>query len=122
MGTATDRTIVVIEVEGPRMNVLQMLPDGSSKRNNKELSSEREAQAACENMAQQLISRGFVEQVARSSRPASSAQLGVPASKPAAPARNQQLRQRSLTNRMARMSLLTSKTSPWPPPRRSSRG
>ena len=87
MGSATGRTIVVIEVDGPRMNVLQMLPDGSSKRNNKELSSERAAQAACENMAQQLISKGFVEQVARSSRPASSAQVGVPASKPAAPAR-----------------------------------
>ena len=87
MGTATDRKIVVIEVEGPRMSVVQMMPDGSSKRNNKELSSEREAQSACEKMAQQLISRGFVEQVARNSRPARSAQPGEPASKPAAPAR-----------------------------------
>jgi hypothetical protein len=82
LGSAADRKIVVIELDGARMSVVQMMPDGSSKRNKKELSSEAEAQAASERMARELISRGFVEQVARGSKPT---KPGVPASKPAAP-------------------------------------
>ncbi len=83
LGSATDRKIVVIELDGSRMSVVQMLPDGSSRRNKKELSSEVEAQAASERMAQELISRGFVEQGSRSPKPA---KPGALASKPAAPA------------------------------------
>ncbi len=80
LGSATDRKIVVIELDGPRMSVVQMLPDGSSKRNKKELGSEAEARVASERMAQELISRGFVEQVSRGPKPT---KPGVPAPKPA---------------------------------------
>src|SRR5271157_3342149 len=86
LGSATDRKIVVIELDGTRMSVVQMMPDGSSKRNKKELSSEAEAQGASERMARELISRGFVEQVARGPKPARPTKPGVPATKPAAPA------------------------------------
>ena len=79
LGSATDRKIVVIELDGKRMSVLQMLPDGSSKRNKKELGSEAEAQAASERMAQELISRGFVEQGSRTPK---SARPGGQTSKP----------------------------------------
>ena len=85
LGSATDRKIVVIELDGPRMSVVQMLPDGSSKRNKKELGSEADARAASERMAQELISRGFVEQVSRGSKPVKPARPGVPAAKPVTP-------------------------------------
>ena len=45
-GSATDRKVVVIEVDGKRLSVVQMLPDGSSQRSKKELSNEAEAVAA----------------------------------------------------------------------------
>ncbi len=86
LGTATDRKIVVIELDGKRMSVVQMLPDGSSKRNKKELSNEAEARSASDRMASELIARGFVEQVARSSKAASPASPSKPAAKPGAPA------------------------------------
>ncbi len=86
LGSATDRKIVVIELDGSRMSVVQMLPDGSSKRNKKELASAAEARAASERMAQELIARGFVEQANGERKPARSARPGVPATKPAAPA------------------------------------
>jgi len=85
LGSATERKIVVIELDGTRMSVVQMMPDGSSKRNKKELSSEAEARAASERMAQELISRGFVEQGSRGPKPARPTKPGVPGSKPAAP-------------------------------------
>ena len=86
LGSATDRKIVVIEVEGTRMSVIQMLPDGSSKRNKKELSSEVLAQAASERMSRELISRGFVEQADRGTKPTRPTGPGVPAAKAAAQA------------------------------------
>ena len=77
LGSATDRKIVVIELDGTRMSVVQMMPDGSSKRNKKELSSEAEAQAASERMARELISRGFVEQASGGPKPARPTKPGV---------------------------------------------
>jgi hypothetical protein len=84
LGSVTDRKIVVIELNGTLMRVVQIMPDGSSKRNEKELSSETEAQAASERMARELIARGFVEQVARGSKPVKPARPAAPTSKPAA--------------------------------------
>ena len=43
LGSATSRKIVVIELNGARMSVVQMMEDGSSKRQQKELRSEDEA-------------------------------------------------------------------------------
>jgi hypothetical protein len=86
LGSATDRKIVVIELDGTRMSVVQMMPDGSSRRNKKELSSEAEAQAASERMARELISRGFVEQVASGPKTTTPIKRGVQVSKPAAAA------------------------------------
>ena len=63
-----------------------MMPDGSSKRNQKELGSDVEAQAASEQMARELISRGFVEQVARGPKPARPSKPVEPISKHAASA------------------------------------
>ncbi|MGO9809599.1 MAG: hypothetical protein ACLP53_02170, partial [Isosphaeraceae bacterium] len=83
LGSATDRKIVVIDLDGTRMSVVQMMPDGSSKRNKKELRSEAEARAASERMAQELISRGFVEQVSRGPKQSGPTKPDVLASKPA---------------------------------------
>ena len=84
LGSATDRKIVVIEVDGTRMSVVQMMPDGSSKRNKKELSSEAEARSACDRMALELISRGFVEQGARGPKPTRPTTPRVAPAKPSA--------------------------------------
>jgi hypothetical protein len=83
LGSATDRKIVVIELDGTRMSVIQMLPDGSSKRTAKDLCSAAEAQAASERMARELIARGFVERVDGGSKSARPAKPGVPDPKPA---------------------------------------
>jgi hypothetical protein len=80
LGSATDRKIVVIELNGTRMSVVQMKPDGSTKRNEKELGSEAGARAASEEVARELISRGYVEHIAGGSKPARPV---VAASKPA---------------------------------------
>jgi hypothetical protein len=70
LGSVTSRKIVVIELNGARMSVVQMMEDGSSKRQQKELRSEDEARSASEKLAHELISRGYVEQGAGGSRPA----------------------------------------------------
>ena len=69
LGSATSRKIVVIELNGARMSVVQMMEDGSSKRQQKELRSEDEARSASDKLAHELISRGYVEQGAGGSRP-----------------------------------------------------
>ena len=60
------RKLVAIEVNGARVSVLQKNPDGSSKRNDKDLAGEAEARSASERMARDLISKGYVEQAAPS--------------------------------------------------------
>lgn len=72
-GTGSTRRIVAIEVNGPRMRMTQKNPDGTTKRSEKELQSEDEARAACEQMARQLISKGFTEQAAAGAKKASTA-------------------------------------------------
>src|SRR5262249_36071529 len=89
LGPATDRKLVTIEVNGPRIRVIQKKPDGTTKRNEKELRSEAEARAHCEQVVRELISRGYVEQTssgATKARPAPAASKPA-ASKPAARAR-----------------------------------
>src|SRR5262249_46634314 len=73
------------ELNGKRMSVVQMLPDGSRKKTEKELKSEAEARSASDRMARELVSRGFVEQGARTPKPAP-ARSAAPASKQAATA------------------------------------
>lgn len=85
-GSATDGKIVVIDLDldGTRMTVVQKMPDGSTKRSEKEMTSEALARSASEQLARELIARGYIERVGRGPKPAGS---GVAASKPAAMAR-----------------------------------
>jgi hypothetical protein len=64
LGSATDRKIVVIDQSGRRVSVVRTKTDGSANRTEKELKSEAEAKAVSDQMARELISRGYVEQVA----------------------------------------------------------
>src|SRR4051812_14803313 len=63
-GSGPARKVVAIEVKGSRMRMLQKGSDGTMKRSEKDLNSETDARAACEKMAHELVSRGFVEQAA----------------------------------------------------------
>jgi len=85
LGTGTDRKSVVIELKGHRMSVVQMKPDGSTSRQEKELASEALARSAYEKMAQELCSRGFVEKTnhgALKAKPATAATKPRPAQQP----------------------------------------
>lgn len=62
LGSGQDRKFVHIEIQGRRMAVIQGKADGSTKRSEKELTSEAEAASASQIMARELLSRGFVEQ------------------------------------------------------------
>ncbi len=70
LGTGPDRKFVVIEIDGPRMRVIQGKSDGTTKRSEKELASEAEARAASGRMAAELVSRGFVEKGSSAPAPA----------------------------------------------------
>jgi hypothetical protein len=61
-GSGANRRLVVIEVSGARVGVLQKRADGGTKRDVKELGSEAEARAECERLARDLLSRGYAEQ------------------------------------------------------------
>jgi hypothetical protein len=87
LGSAPDRKIVVIELDGSRMSVVQMMPDGRTKRSEKGLNSPAEARSASEKMARELIARGFVEQYESGAEPAK-AKSAVITVKPTAPARD----------------------------------
>jgi hypothetical protein len=84
LGSGTDRKFVVIEVNGTRMSIVQMMPDRVPKRSERDFASEAEARSASDQMARELISRGYAEAPARGAKPAST---GAAASKPAAEAR-----------------------------------
>ena len=73
LGTTTDRKIVVIDLNGTHLSVVQMMPDGTTKRKEQELSSEAAARSAADQLASQLISKGYIEQVAGGSKAARSA-------------------------------------------------
>src|SRR5579883_3212155 len=85
LGSAPERQIVVIEVDGSRMSVVQMTPDGGTKRTEKQLGSPAEAQGASERMARELIARGFVEKLESGRKPAPSRPTATKSA--AAPAR-----------------------------------
>jgi hypothetical protein len=69
LGSMTDRRVVVIELDGARMSVIQHKLDGSTKRTERELGSEAEARSASEQVALELVSRGYVEHLDRTSKP-----------------------------------------------------
>jgi hypothetical protein len=73
LGSATDRKVVVIELDGPRMRVLRLMADGSTKRTEQELGSESAARAASDQLARELVARGYKEKVARSVKQARAA-------------------------------------------------
>jgi hypothetical protein len=85
LGTAADRKVVVIEVNGPHVCVTQKKADGTTRKSEKDLSSEAKARSECERMALELTSRGFVEQTAPGPAP-SKARPAAAASKAADPA------------------------------------
>ena len=81
LGAGTDRKIVVIEIDGTKMTILKIAPDGSKKRSGREFRSEAEARSASDQTARELISRGYAEPVGRPSKPA---KMAAAAPKPAA--------------------------------------
>jgi hypothetical protein len=83
LGTPADRKLVLIELQGANMSVIRMLPDGTSKRTDRKLATEAEAQAVSQQLAAELISRGYVEQNGHGSRPARSASQKGAAPRPA---------------------------------------
>ena len=111
LGSATSRKIVVIELNGARMSVVQMMEDGSSTRQQKELRSEDEARSASEKLAHELISRGYVEQGSRRLQ-ANQDQMGPRSPSPS--------RGRSKTPILTIFSKTSNHPSPSPP--RCSRG
>jgi hypothetical protein len=66
------------------MSVVRTMPDSSTKRSQKDFASDAEARSASDQLARDLISRGYAESVARGAKPASA---GAAALKPAASAR-----------------------------------
>jgi hypothetical protein len=66
LGSGADRKVVVIELDGRRMTVVRIMPDGSTKRTEQVLGTEVGARAASEQLARELIARGYKEKVGRS--------------------------------------------------------
>src|SRR5262245_58392865 len=62
-----DGAIAAIDVDlsGTRMTVVQKMRDGSTKRSAKELKTEAEARSAGEQLARELVSRGYIERASR---------------------------------------------------------
>src|SRR5262249_5537029 len=94
LGSGSDRKIVVIELSGERMRVVQTMADASTKQSEKEFGSPAEARSASDKMARELISRGFAESVARGSNPDKS---GAAIPKPAGAAREREAAGRNRT-------------------------
>jgi predicted DNA-binding WGR domain protein len=61
IGHGEDRKFVVLEVQGSRLRVNKGNSDGTTKRSEKDFPGEAAAHSACEQMARELISRGYVE-------------------------------------------------------------
>jgi hypothetical protein len=80
LGSGTDGKIVAIELIGTRMRVVQKMPTTGTKRSEKHFGSEAEARSASDQMARQLISRGYAEEDARRPEPA---KTGAATPKPA---------------------------------------
>jgi hypothetical protein len=89
-GKGQDRKFVCIEVSGRRMTVISGKADGSQKRQEKVLASEAEASAAVDRMAQEMLSRGYVERssllpAALKAAPAPAAPVPAPKVRPPEP-------------------------------------
>ncbi len=88
LGSSVDRKVVVLEVVGSTMSVVRMAHDGTSTRQEKTLGSESVARAASDKLAHELITRGYIEHVARQPATAKSVAAAISrpmASKPARP-------------------------------------
>ena len=84
IGHGDDRKFVVLEVRGSLLRVTKGNSDGTSRLSEKELPGEAEAQSACERMARELISRGYVERNSSSPSKEGSARPVAASSKKAA--------------------------------------
>lgn len=78
IGTGEDRKYVLLELQGARLRVTKGNADGSTRKSEKELASEAAARSACEQMARELIARGYVE---RNSEPSAAKARPASASK-----------------------------------------
>src|SRR3954463_9844522 len=85
LGSATDRKIVVVDVKGTNLTVLRVKPDGTTRRQSQELPTAAAARTASEQLAGELIARGYSEQAA-SGTTAAAAKLRTKVAKVAAPA------------------------------------
>jgi hypothetical protein len=60
-GAGADRKVVRLEVQGQCVVVTENKADGGTKRSEKAMKSEADARTACDRMARELITLGFVE-------------------------------------------------------------
>ena len=86
LGSGGDRKFVMLEVDGTRVSVIEGKPDGRTKRKDKELKSETEAQTTIDRLIRELFARGFVEKPASGSRKIKTRKSARAAPNPAAEA------------------------------------
>src|SRR5947209_4323409 len=75
IGQGEGRKFVVLEIEGSRLRVTKGDATGPTQRTGKDFADEAEARARAEQMARELIARGFAEKTSRApskAEPASS--------------------------------------------------
>jgi hypothetical protein len=85
LGPAMAGKLVVIEVNGTHLTLLQKQPDGAAKRREKDYKSEADARAECERLVKDLTSHGYTEQSASrsgASKPVPSGRKSTPAADP----------------------------------------
>jgi hypothetical protein len=73
MGSASARKVVVINLQGSSLTVVKVKPDGTRDRQVKTLGSDAEAERAEQQLARELITRGYVEHESGDGRPAKKA-------------------------------------------------
>jgi hypothetical protein len=87
--STSGRKVVVLDLEGARLTVLKVKPDGTSDRTVRTLGSEDEASRAQEQLVRELVSRGYAEHKAATARasgaaPKSANRADRPSASPAA--------------------------------------
>ncbi|MFO0889755.1 MAG: hypothetical protein U0790_11520 [Isosphaeraceae bacterium] len=90
MGSAAARKVVVLDLQGTSLTVVKVKPDGTRDRSVKTLPSEADARKACQQLARELLARGYVEHGTAESATARKAQPAVkarpaPSSRPIEP-------------------------------------
>ncbi len=88
LGMGPDRRLMVIEVGGARVGLLQKVGDGSTRRSVKTFGGEVEARAEFERMARDLLARGYTELPASGAvkaQPASASFSSMPAARSGEP-------------------------------------